>query len=291
MSREWSRRSVLRSLVPLGAAPAAACSPTRLLDVFVPESGYRLAGDQPYGRGPRQRLDAYLPTASTPAPATVVFIYGGNWRSGDKGIYRFVGQALASMGYAVVIPDYRVFPEVRFPDFLADNAAAVAWTRAQGPAAGLGAGPLFLMGHSAGAYNAAMLTLDERWLAAVGLRPSRDVRGFVGLAGPYDFYPFDDVKTAEIFAAAPDPRLTQPVAFVDGSEPPMLLATGLDDDTVRPRNTMRLAALVRERGGAAEVRTYPDVGHIRLVAAIAEPLRKPGLPVLDDVVAFLRAHS
>jgi acetyl esterase/lipase len=132
-----------------------------------------------------------------------------------------------------------------------------------------------------------MLTLDESWLAAVGLDPRRDVRGTVGLAGPYDFYPFTDEKTAEVFASALDPHSTQPIEFVDGNEPPMLLATGLDDDTVRPRNTFRLAERIRAQGGRAEVRTYPGVGHIKLIAALAEPLRSPDLPVLDDVVGFL----
>jgi acetyl esterase/lipase len=280
-------RATIGKLTMLLAAFLGGCSPARLLDAVVPADGYRLVGNRAYAEGERHGVDVYLPTAPAPRAPVVVFFYGGDWRSGDKATYRFVGQALASRGIVAVIPDYRLYPAVRFPDFLADGAAAVAWTRAHAGEFGGDPRRLFLMGHSAGAYIALMLALDERWLAAAGLDARRDLRGAIGLAGPYDFLPFD-ADTGPIFGAAPDPAATQPIRFVDGREAPLLLVTGLADATVRPRNTTTLGAEARALGGRAEVRLYPGVGHVELIVAFAAPFRFLA-PALDDVVRFVEA--
>src|SRR5271166_4009108 len=146
---------------------AAACSPTVVLNALAPRDGVAVSSDIPYGDGPRRVLDVYAPRSSgTPAPV-VVFFYGGNWDSGTKAMYRFVGAALAARGVLTVIPDYRLYPQVRFPDFIYDAAAAVAWTREN--AAQFGGDPhqLFLMGHSAGAQIATLVALDSTYLRSV----------------------------------------------------------------------------------------------------------------------------
>lgn len=273
------------------AAIVAGCSPAQILDAFVPDSGYRLMADRRFREGARGLLDLYLPDAGggTPVP-TIVFIYGGDWRNGDKAMYRFVGQAFAVRGFAVAIPDYRLFPEVRFPTFLEDNATAFSWVAERANEFGLDPERFYLMGHSAGAYNAAMLALDGRWLGQVGINPRRDLRGFVGLAGPYDFLPLDE-DTAPVLGSASDPKQTQPITFVAGGEAPTLLATGLDDTTVRPRNTMRLAEALRAHENRVTVKTYPGLGHVRLIADLAAPLQAKASPVIEDVVGFLSSTS
>ncbi|AOJ47538.1 alpha/beta hydrolase [Burkholderia thailandensis] len=246
--------------------------------------------DIAYGAGPRRALDIYLP-ADRCAPTAggglpiVVFFYGGSWRRGRRGDYRFVGEALASRGCVVAIPDYRLYPDAVFPDFVEDAAAAVRW--ACDHAAELGADPrrVYVTGHSAGAQIATLLATDGRFLRAHGL-DKRDLAGVVGLAGPYDFLPLNDATLERIF---PEPvrDASQPIRFVDGSEPPMLLASGLRDATVKPGNTARFAARVAAAGGAVQVRLYPGIGHALLVGAFGLPLRR-FLPVLDDVAAFVR---
>jgi acetyl esterase/lipase len=283
--RGLDRRRFLLSAA-LGLPVLSGCSAAAILDVLVPDDTYRLVAGRAYGTGTHQRVDLYLPAAGpTPAPV-VVFFYGGGWRSGARRDYRFIGEAFASRGIAVAIPDYRLYPDVVFPAFLEDCAASVAWVRGEG--AKLGADPtrLVLMGHSAGAYNGAMLTLDPEYLAAVGVDAGRELRGFIGLAGPYDFLPLDG-EMRPIFGAAADLRRTQPIAFAGRTVAPMLLMTGLDDDRVRPRNTMALAQAVRGSGGHVELQTYPGVGHVGLIAGLAAPLRSPDLPVLNDCVAFV----
>jgi acetyl esterase/lipase len=124
--------------------------------------GTSVLSDLPYGTLPRQRPRPVPPGEAGADAPLVVFFYGGNWRQGSRENYPFLAQALTSRGMAVAVPDYRLYPEARWPDFLEDNAIAVTWLRgAQGRAAGAPGGPCFVMGHSAGAYNAAALAFDR----------------------------------------------------------------------------------------------------------------------------------
>jgi acetyl esterase/lipase len=269
----------------------AGCSPMRLVNATVSGSSYVVDKDVPYGELPRQRLDVYRPreAASPGAPAPiVVFFYGGSWQGGSKDVYPFVAEALASKGFLTVIPDYRVYPEVMFPAFVQDAAAVVRW--AHDNAAALGADPrrIYLMGHSAGAHIAVLLTLDPRYLRAVGLDRS-DVRATVGLAGPYDFLPFHSRTIRALFGPSDGWPDTQPINFVDGREPPLLLLSGAWDTTVSPGNTRRLIARVCQRGGNARATIYPGIGHGLILGALSRPLR-PILPVFGDVTRFLQEH-
>lgn len=265
------------------AAPLAltACSPAGILNATVSDAGVALTAGLPYGPGPRRTLDVYRPTMAGGKLPLVVFIYGGSWRSGSKDMYGFVARPLARRGIVVVVPDYRLYPEVAFPDFLDDNASAVAWAFAH--AAELGADParITLMGHSAGAYNVGMLVLDPRFLA-------RDrLAGAIGLAGPYHFLPTDDRQAMPVFGPNNTPA-NEPYAFADGHNPPLFLAAGTDDTTVMPRNTTDLAARIRSRGGPVTVQLYPGIGHIGLITAFA-PFFQSRAPVLEDVASFIQS--
>jgi acetyl esterase/lipase len=213
----------------------------------------------------------------------IVFFYGGSWQGGNRDAYLFAAEALVSLGFAVLVPDYRVFPEVVFPAFVEDGARSVAWARRHAREFRGDPERIFLMGHSAGAHIAAMLALDPAYLAAVGERPG-DLRGWIGLAGPYDFLPLKNETLKAIFA--PEDRIarTQPINFVRGGEPPALLITGDEDGEVNPGNTSRLAARLRERGSRVVERHYAGLNHYTLVGYLAAPFRDPRL--LDDIAAF-----
>lgn len=230
--------------------------------------------------------DVYRPGGSQAAPV-VVFFYGGSWRNGRKEDYRFVGAALARQGIVVVIPDYRKAPAHLFPTFMEDAARAVAWTRAN--AARIGGDPerIFVMGHSAGAHIAALLATDGHYLRAVGMAP-RDLRGVIGLAGPYDFLPFTDPKVQEVFGPKPTWPLSQPVNFVDGDEPPFLLLHGADDDLAWPSNSQHLAARLEAAGEPVTLEILPGIGHVRLVNGFAYPSVSP---VLDRSLRWMRARA
>jgi acetyl esterase/lipase len=237
-----------------------------------------------YGEGARHTLDVCRPRSAT-AATVVVFFYGGGWRSGSKDIYRYVAKALARRGYVAVVPDYRIYPDVLFPDFLDDGADALRWVKDNAQKFGGDPQRIFLMGHSAGAHIAAMLAVDPTWLNKVGLEPGRDIAGFIGIAGPYDFLPLRDEVLQIIFGGANRPE-TQPIFYVAAGAPPALLVTGDKDDVVDAGNATRFAARLRAAGNDATVAIYRRVGHYLIVAALAPVLRLLA-PVLRDADAFI----
>ncbi len=266
----------------------ASCSPASILNATVPTGGVAVTRDVAYADGPGRTMDIYRPPGAAGQLPLVVFVHGGNWRTGDKDMYPFVALPLARRGAVVAVPNYRLYPDVQFPAFLDDTARAVAWAAAHAAAFGADGRRVFLVGHSAGAYNAAMLAVDPAFLAHAGFDRSR-LAGVVGLAGPYNFLPITQPDVREVFASVQDGPRSQPITYVDGRNPPMLLLAGTDDTTVNPANTVSMATKVRAAGGVAEDKLYPNLGHIGIITAFA-PLFQRRAPVLDDVWAFIAQH-
>lgn len=273
------------------AGALVACSPVRVLNALASGNTHTRTLSVAYGAGPRQQLDIYRPARGAPRGGwpVVVFFYGGSWNSGKRGDFAFVGEALASRGILTLVADYRLYPEVRYPDFLRDSAAAVAW--ALGHVEGLGGNPqhVFVMGHSAGAYNAAMLALDARWLQQnpAGRHNPRELAGFIGLAGPYDFLPMTNPVTQPVFFHPDYPPGTQPLAHAGRGAPPAFLGAARDDTLVDPqRNTQGLASRLQVLQVPVTLKVYDRVGHATLIGAFGTPLRWLA-PVLDDVTAFV----
>ena len=264
------------------AVVACGCSPLAALNMLVPTAGQVRHPAIAYGSLERQRLDVYVPRApATGKLPVVVFFYGGAWQGGEREHYPFVAEALASRGFVVVIPDYRVYPEVRYPRFVEDGALAVAWTveniaRYRGDPQ-----RMVLMGHSAGAHIAAMLAYNDRFLDA---RARSGVKAVVGLAGAYDFVP-DERVIEHILAGEGDSALAMPARFVKAGAPATLLVTGDRDSRVNPANTEKLARRLRESGTTVEVRVYPGLSHAGALARLAAPIRKDEL--LDTIGDFI----
>jgi len=240
--------------------------------------------DVPYGTLPRQRLDVYTPWHATGKPI-IVFWYGGGWESGRKSQYRFVGATLAKAGYVAVLPDYRLFPDVKFPAFVQDGAAALAWVVSH--AAEIGGDPkrIYLAGHSAGAHLAGMLAYDRSQLERVGLAPDT-VRGYIGLSGPYALDPNNDTYRT-IFAAPFGLADWQPVQLAKRGAPPALLLHGEVDDVVEVSHARRMAAQLEALGVDVTLRIYPGRGHRDTVAAFAAAAPHK-LPVMEEIRRFVK---
>ncbi|QCB47922.1 alpha/beta hydrolase [Hydrogenophaga sp. PAMC20947] len=278
-------------LAAIGLLPLLqACSPLGLINALVPNGSHTLIESLPYGLQERQRMDVYLPKPAVQGAPMAVFFYGGSWNSGERADYKFVGEALAAQGIVTVVADYRLSPEVRYPVFLQDSAEAVKRALDSVGAWGVSPQRVFLMGHSAGAYNAAMLALDARWLQEAGASREQ-IAGWIGLAGPYDFLPIRAPDVQEAFAWPDTPLDSQPLFHArrpDAAAPPrVLLIAARKDNLVNPeRNTLGLAQALSERGQTVRVELFDGVSHTTLMGAMAAPLR--GLaPVLDTVRQFL----
>jgi acetyl esterase/lipase len=271
----------------------SACSSLSAVNALTPSGTYAVQENIAYGPAARNRLDVYEPRAGDSGlpPANgypvVVFFYGGTWTSGSRADYRFIGEALASRGIVTIIADYRLYPEVRYPDFLRDCALAVAWARREVARYDGDARRLYIMGHSSGAYNAAMLALDPRWLTAAGVAPSA-LAGWIGLAGPFDFFPMTNVEAQPVFFHPNYPPGSQPMEFASKAAPRTFLGAAESDTVVNPeRNTRQLAQKLGAAGVPVLLKIYPNAGHATLIGAFSRPLRNVA-PVLDDVVAFVR---
>lgn len=238
-----------------------------------------------YAQGPRRSLDVYVSKTKSGHKPVVLFIYGGTWMSGSKADFTWVGAALARKGYVAVIPDYRIYPKGVWPKFLQDNAMAARWARDNASLYGGDASNLVIMGHSAGAYNAVSLAVDRRWLSEAGLNPERDVRAVIGLSGPY-IIEADTRKLKVIFGPETQWPDVQPISHVDGKSPPLLLVIGDKDDQVDPRDTDKLAAQVRLKGGSATVIHYANLSHAGSLDALA-PEEENAPPVMDEITAFI----
>ena len=269
----------------------AATSALAVFNALVPvDRGVeRVVAGEAYGPDPRQKLDVYRPAGGGAALPVLVFCYGGAWNSGDRAFYDFAGRTFAAAGFLTIVFDYRLVPAVRFPAFVEDTASAIAWASANAPRFGGDGRRVFLVGHSAGAYNVAMAALDPRYLAAHGLKPGL-IAGVAALAGPFDFLPLDGPSTIAAFGQWPDLPETQPIDAVTPDAPPFLLITGDADRTVYPRNSMRLAARLKAAGVEARLMVLQGVGHADVLTALARPLRWRA-PVLDAVVGFFRERQ
>lgn len=263
----------------------AGCSARGLAEaVFVGDHFTRTA-DVPYGADPRLKLDVYRPKRVRPGAPVVVWLYGGRWQGGSKRDYRLLADGMTRRGWIVVVPDYRLYPRVRFPAWVEDGAHAVRWARDHARELGGDPDHLFVMGHSAGAHTVALLALDEHWLADAGV-PAASVRGFVALAGPVATT-WTDADVQALMGPRQGWPATYPLTRVDGTERPLLLLHGESDRTVSVENSRRLAAAIRERGGCAGLRTYRGVGHVEIVVALSVP-RLNTAPVLGDIARFVR---
>ncbi|RQO49564.1 esterase [Variovorax sp. KBW07] len=289
------RGALAAAFTVTGAALLSACSPIKVLNRLVPGDTYQFQGGIAYGQAPRQLLDVYQPLPATlPASGArplVVFFFGGTWSSGDRASYKFIGEALAARGAVVVIPDYGLSPTFTYPVFVRDSALAVKW--ALDNAAQLGADPrqVYVMGHSSGGYNAAMVALDARWLAEVGASP-KQLAGWIGLAGPYDFLPIGDPQAQAAFNWPNTPRDSQPLAHAGPASPRTLLLAAAKDNLVYPdRNTGQMAAALRAAGVPVQVQLFDNLSHVTLIGAFAKPIQWLGGPVLPPVMDFLGLAS
>lgn len=274
------RHRLIVFLLLLTGLAITACSPVQLLNTITPSGSYSLAKDIPYGEHDRLKLDVYKPDTPNAGAPVLIYVHGGSWSDGNKNLYKFLGENLAANGYEVVIPNYRLFPGIKFPDPVTDTAQMAAWTARQYPNR-----KIVLMGHSAGGYNVLMAGLVPKYLEEAGVDRCGRIAGIISLAGPTGIIPLKEEPYITIF---PD-RFTgkdAPLNNTGDPAPPLFLLHGADDTTVYPQNQKKLAKLVNERGGKAEIIVYPKVDHTKIIQVLSRYFDGDA-PVKNDVLRFL----
>lgn len=269
-----------------------ACAGPALLNTVArnPDRDTTVVSDIPYGQGDRQKLDLYLPSDSAPGAVPrpiLMFVHGGSWADGDKESYAFAGQRYAAEGFVTAVPSYRVVPDGAYPAFMEDIAAALATTLDEASANGADPERVYLVGHSAGAYNVVQLALAPRFLAVHDLTPSI-IDAVAGLSGPYDFDPNAEGALQAAFGPGVSPADVLPVNLVTEDSPPMILITGGADTVVEPRNSRLLAEKLEAADVDAKVVIYEDADHVAPIVAVAFPKR---YPVVADTTSFFARHG
>ena len=264
----------------------SGCMPTQFINSFVSQN-MLVQKDIAYGDLALQSLDVYT-RPDIENKGVVIFVHGGYWDSDDKSTYPFLADSLTELGFITVVPNYRLVPDITFPSYVEDIALAVKWTTENIAEFGGNTETIFLMGHSAGAHIASLVAFDENYLEVLGLQ-SKILKGFIGIAGPYDFLPLapDDIRSKAALGPEENWEQTQPINFVDGNEPTAFLAYTPSDTTVNPKNTLRFAERIRELGGAVEEHSYDGVDHLTILGALGRGGRILNRQILEDLTVFL----
>ncbi len=269
-----------------------ACSPLTLVNLTSSTDHFEKITDVAYGDMGRQKLDIYIPKEANnindASRVLVVYFYGGGWDSGSKNKYKFVASTLTQQGYTVAIPDYRLYPEVVFPSFIEDAALAIAWLQKNHEQYLSHVERIYLMGHSAGAHIASLLTTNEQYLNKADVR-TENLAGFIGLAGPYNFLPLKSKKLKKIF---PEKIRTssQPINYIDGHEVPILLLHGKKDTTVLPNNSESFAEKIKSKNGDVTLHLYENTNHTKIIAPFVRRFENSA-PTIQDIVNFINSNN
>jgi acetyl esterase/lipase len=236
----------------------------------------------------KDRLDVYAPAGAKGA-RVVVSIHGGALREGDKSQQGYVGQLLAKAGFVAVIINYRLSPGVAHPAHVEDAAHAVAWARTHAAEYGGDPQKLFVIGHSAGAYLAALLALDPKYLAAYQMS-AKDLKGVVPVSA---FFYVDRPGVApdrpkDVWGTdAAAWKAASPAAYLRKDAPPMLLlyADG-DADWRRQQQTDFQADMKKAGASSLETRMITGRDH----SSIWGRMKNANDDTAAAIIAFLEAH-
>ncbi|MEM6603318.1 MAG: alpha/beta hydrolase [Pseudomonadota bacterium] len=229
----------------------------------------RVAENIAYGDKIAQKLDLYLPRDKGLAkPPLIIFFYGGGWTSGDKDVYKFLAESFIEKNYALAVPNYTLYPDAKFPDFMYDAAKAVSYLYKHHEKYDFDRDNIIIMGHSAGAYIAAMLAADKTYLTSVS---TKDIpfRAIIGLSGPYAFTPREEPYT-NIFGPPKNYPSMKIPAFVTEDIPPHFLAHGTDDHVVSDKNRIALTKAIRQQEGEVISKQYDDYDHIDTISTFSK---------------------
>ena len=271
-------KSLKRSAIPAFAMMLASCSAAGLLNGITPSGSFDRDKNIAYGDGERQQMDIYRADEPKAGAPVIVFVHGGGWNAGDKSMYKFVAEGFTKDGYDVVVPNYRLYPGMAYPEMVVDTGAAVNNVAARFPDRAL-----VLIGHSAGAYNVLQTVVAPD---VSGVDACAQVAGVVALAAPTGVYPLTDEPYISIF---PENRLTGddgPANRTPEAAPALFLVNGLDDETVRPANATTMAERYRALGLRAEAKTYAGMSHVDAVRVLSRHFDGDS-PLKGDILSFI----
>ncbi|WP_407570815.1 alpha/beta hydrolase [Deinococcus altitudinis] len=286
------KRLLLPLLAVSGLFTLVSCAGGVLgtLNAVSSTSGLNVVSNLHYGPDPRNLLDLYQPAArpdKTERAPMLLFIHGGSWTNGDKNEYKFVGESFAREGYVTAVMSYRLAPVHPYPEYVQDGAQALKFMRDHAAEYGGDPDRLYVMGHSAGAFNAVELVDNARWLQEAGV-PISAVKAVVGIAGPYS-YDYRGQPTANAFPKGSDPADVMPSFHVRKNAPANLLLVAGNDMVVDPSNGLKMQAALQAAGVPVTFTVLPGLNHYTIVGSLARSLTFLG-KTRQEALDFMAAH-
>jgi len=217
----------------------------------------------------KHKLDLYLPQGKTSFPV-LLFVHGGSWRTGDRAIYKAVGERFARAGIGVAIPSYRLMPQNPHPAQIEDVAAAFAWVH--GNIAQFGGDPakIFASGHSAGAHLVSLLALDEKYLKKFDLE-RRSIAGVIAMSGVYNV---DKLDTFIAGDTGGNPGASKhdasPVAHARSGAPPFWISYCQWDYFDLPKQARDFTATLKKNFVSVQLFYIPSESHISEVLSLVQ---------------------
>jgi len=254
----------------------------------------RTVRDVPYLQGAgyaddKDKLDIYLPEGRSNAPVIVSY-YGNQLMGGDKTEDAYVGRRFAAAGFVTVVVNYRLSPAVSHPAHVQDAAASFAWVKHHIAEYGGNNDQVFIIGYSAGAYLAALLSTDPRYLAAHNLSP-RDIRGAVPVSAFY---------WVERRGVAPDRDKSvwgndrdvwvdaSPAHHVLATAPTMLILYADHDEDWRREQNVEMAAVMKAAGHKSiEIAMISDRNHATIWSRVGDA----GDETAERIIRFVSRSS
>lgn len=230
----------------------------------------------------KDKLDIYIPEGKASFPVAVS-IHGGSLTEGDKSGETHIGNTLARAGVGTVVINYRLTPIVSHPGHIEDAAEAFAWVQHHIHEYGGDPANVFVIGHSAGAYLAALLALDPRYLKVHGLSP-QDIRGVVPVSAFYDVEQVAPDRPLQIWGDDPNTwRAASPVRYLKTNSPPFLILYADRDEPWRQEQNREMAAALLKAGHQkVEIRQIPNRNHMSVWYNIRE-----GDDVANAILSFI----
>ncbi len=298
-------------LLVIGMLIYVAINPLILMNGLAYSKSVKRYKNLRYANDHRHTTDLYVPENLDKNKPVIVFVYGGAWDSGDKDHYKFAGVEFAKLGYVTAVPNYRLYPQAKFPNFIEDVASACAALPRQLTELNLTNAQhgvdeplnIILIGHSAGAHTIAMLNTQPKYLKYASSRNSADVhiKACIGLAGPYDL-PLDDPLVVGKFDGVALHDISEqqcdnghihnshdanPINLATANMARMLLMHGRADETVGLYHLEGLAKRLESLGVEHETVIYDKVPHRHIVGGISGFFHFMN-PVFKDITTFLK---
>jgi acetyl esterase/lipase len=264
--------------------------------------------DVAYREGPaadpvKHRLDLFIPTGSEGSNGSgwplLVFVHGGGWTSGDKGlrvagadVYGNIGRLFAARGVGAAVISYRLQPEVGWREQAADVESAVAWLRENIPAWGGNGQAIFLSGHSAGAQLATWVALEPAGPPVCGLIAVSGAGFDLADEQTYALGASRAYYEARFGEGDPKANWTEQASAVRLARPdvpPALILYGEDEMRPLQRQAHVLDEALRAEGAESRVVVVPGQTHTSIVLTLSRPDRTAAPAMLEFIRSVRRS--